>query len=243
MSTQGIPYEFERSAEEAIERLRWLERAPTFTGSMLGLGQEEAARENLPRVGQPWGVGVESKIAWSVGSLGMVSTHPGTFPGVALATLTAAWGILPTTVVDAQGVVANWPHLVEARRLEQVPTNEGAAWVRVIRNLIEKDRVAEARQMTEKIPRSALVSPELVTLKRVLAPPRTRTKDIRSLDRSREVAWLTEHEHEYRGKWVAIHLGVLVGVADSLRDLLAELELKPLAERPLIHRIPPKAHA
>lgn len=56
---------------------------------------------------------------------------------------------------------------------------------------------------------------------RVLAPPVVRSVHpprARGLDVS--MAWLSEHAHQYRGKWVAVREGQLLGVADSLAELM-----------------------
>jgi len=63
----------------------------------------------------------------------------------------------------------------------------------------------------ERVQRAARVlAPPVV---RSVHPPRARGLDI-------SMAWLAEHAHQYRGKWVAVRGGQLLGVADSLAELM-----------------------
>lgn len=57
--------------------------------------------------------------------------------------------------------------------------------------------------------------------------PEVRKSKIPYIDRSREMAWLAEHEEEYAGQWVLLWGDRLVAHGD---DLLA-LREKALAER------------
>ena len=36
--------------------------------------------------------------------------------------------------------------------------------------------------------------------------------------------WLTDHRHQYRGRWVALHQGKLIADGSSLQDLIPKLE-------------------
>lgn len=70
------------------------------------------------------------------------------------------------------------------------------------------------------------------------APPRvvdSPRRGYKEPDRSREFAWLREHGHAYRGKWVAVLGDRLVATADTLRDLLQQVQQARLTEHPLVH--------
>ena len=57
---------------------------------------------------------------------------------------------------------------------------------------------------------------------RVLAPPvirGVRSSHVRGLRASME--WLREHAKEYRGQWVAVREGQLLGTAESLKELVS----------------------
>jgi hypothetical protein len=61
---------------------------------------------------------------------------------------------------------------------------------------------------------------------RVLAPPTVRTTHLppaREMKASRR--WLREHASEYRGQWVAVLDGRLMGVAPSLKELKSTIDL------------------
>jgi hypothetical protein len=120
---------------------------------------------------------------------------------------------------------------------------EVSTWIRVLQNLIERDMIAEARSVLDKIPQSAFGTEQLENLRRVLAPPKVGRSAIRGLDRTREWNWLRRHSEDYRGKWVAVLGDELVASADVLSDLLEVLRERPLLHRPLIHRIPHEKHA
>jgi hypothetical protein len=56
---------------------------------------------------------------------------------------------------------------------------------------------------------------------RVLAPPVVRSvHPPRARGLGISMAWLSEHADEYRGRWVAVREGQLLGVADSLGELM-----------------------
>jgi hypothetical protein len=64
----------------------------------------------------------------------------------------------------------------------------------------------------------------------VLAPPRVRTSYIppaKGLDVSAE--WLRINANQYRGQWIAIREGQLVGSAHSLQELAAVIQQDPVS--------------
>ena len=64
----------------------------------------------------------------------------------------------------------------------------------------------------------------------VLAPPTVRTSHIppaKGLDVS--AAWLRVNASQYRGKWVAVREGQLVGAAQSLQELAAIIKQDPVS--------------
>jgi hypothetical protein len=79
---------------------------------------------------------------------------------------------------------------------------------------------------------------DLQRLAQVLAPPKvvdSSLKGYKEPDRSREFAWLREQAHAYRGKWVAVLGDQLVATADTLGDLLQQVQQARLTEHPLVH--------
>lgn len=50
--------------------------------------------------------------------------------------------------------------------------------------------------------------------------------------------WLTQHQEEHRGEWVALVKGKLVASDGKLEELMAALGDLGSDDRPLIHHIP-----
>ena len=65
---------------------------------------------------------------------------------------------------------------------------------------------------------------ELQKYARILAPPKVVTRNIspRS-DWTADRAWLMKHGDDYRGRWVALHDGELMSVANTLRSLTEQV--------------------
>jgi hypothetical protein len=72
-------------------------------------------------------------------------------------------------------------------------------------------------------------------LRNTLAVPVTKTSQKRNVDRTLDYQWIRDHAQDYRGQWVALDNGQLLGAAASLRELLDHV--KHLEHRPLLHQI------
>lgn len=67
-------------------------------------------------------------------------------------------------------------------------------------------------------------SEELQKYARVLAPPKVLTnREPRNVNLAANIEWLKANKIDYKGKWVAIKDGELVGSADSHNDLIAQI--------------------
>ncbi len=53
---------------------------------------------------------------------------------------------------------------------------------------------------------------------RIVEPP------IKMRDMSKDMKWLSEHRHEYAGKWVAVYEDRLVASGDNAKDVYAEVD-------------------
>jgi len=75
--------------------------------------------------------------------------------------------------------------------------------------------------------------------KRGLAvPPLVKVRDM-----SKDMKWLSEHRHEYAGKWVAVYEDRLVASGDNAKDVYAKVDranypqtLVTYIEEPLLRR-------
>ncbi len=87
-----------------------------------------------------------------------------------------------------------------------------------IAELIESSYVPEARRIVSAIPPG--VSVELDYWKKVLAEPVARiTKSATDRDPKKDMLWIEKNADRYRGKWVALKSGELLGSYESLKEL------------------------
>ena len=106
-----------------------------------------------------------------------------------------------------------------------------------IRNLLENERVSEARRVLDEALVNQPKDEELQRLRTVLAPPKVRRSGALDADRTKDFQWLAENGAKHRGSWVAIHQGELVSEATSLDELLERVSTLVLARAPLLHFI------
>jgi len=73
-----------------------------------------------------------------------------------------------------------------------------------------------ATEGAERFPRHA----ELAKMARILAPPKVIRSDLPpDPSIAADMDWLRAHYDEYRGQWIALRNGQLLGTANSLREL------------------------
>jgi hypothetical protein len=73
----------------------------------------------------------------------------------------------------------------------------------------------------------------------VLSPPVAHSKRLpraRGLDASK--TWLRDHANEYRGQWIAVHAGKLVGVAGTLDELRSAIGQDQDAVSTIVTKVP-----
>ena len=111
-----------------------------------------------------------------------------------------------------------------------------AALVTRVRQLIEQDCIRAARGILATTPPDTDTR-DLRRLRKALKIPQATMVDERDVDGSPDFEWLRVHGAEYRGKWVALVGGRLVGVGDSLKQALEQSDIDA-SVRPLVHHIP-----
>lgn len=104
-----------------------------------------------------------------------------------------------------------------------------------IRELIEDDSVVQARALISEALEASPKDPELLSLAKVLEPPRGRPRSITDADRTREFEWIRANRDAYRGRWIAVQGAELVADAPSFAEL--QSRIKDLSSLPLVHRI------
>lgn len=104
-----------------------------------------------------------------------------------------------------------------------------------IRELIEEDRVAQARTLLSEALEANPQDPELLSFAEVLRPPRATPRPITDADRTQEFAWIRANRDAYRGRWIAVQGAELVADAASFAEL--QSRIKNLKSVPLVHRM------
>jgi hypothetical protein len=66
--------------------------------------------------------------------------------------------------------------------------------------------------------------------------PRVRPARLKSIDRSHELAWITEYGHKYQGQWVVLDGNRLIGHGVDPGPLVERARSQGV-ERPLVTRI------
>ena len=108
---------------------------------------------------------------------------------------------------------------------------------RVALSLMESEQVSLARKALAALPVGQVSDPMVVRLRNMLAVPVTKTSQKRDIDRTLDYQWIRDHAQDYRGQWVALDKGELLGAATSLRELLDRVKLLHSEHRPLLHQI------
>ena len=107
-----------------------------------------------------------------------------------------------------------------------------------IRSLIDDDQVSTARRLAleaaAQFPRHAKIR----NVKRILNDGRSTPSSEGPEPGSREeLEWLSDPPEMARGKWVALIGSELVGLADTLADLMESLSSRSLPRKPLVHHL------
>ena len=106
-----------------------------------------------------------------------------------------------------------------------------------IRSLIAGEKISTAREWAEAAVRLHPDRTELKLLRDALHPGRVTLRQLPDSSHRRNMAWLSRHHLEFRGKWVALLDGQLVAADADLQVVLAALPPLGSAGRPLIHHI------
>jgi hypothetical protein len=105
-----------------------------------------------------------------------------------------------------------------------------AADLQHLRDLLERDRVEDARRLVKELELCWPASARVQHYARVLAPPVVRSRpDIPAQSSEREWKWLEEHGHEYPGCWLAIYEDRLIA-ADPDRRVVTARATEALGE-------------
>jgi hypothetical protein len=107
-------------------------------------------------------------------------------------------------------------------------------YLRQLHSLLEQGKILAAQHLFE-FARDFV--PQDSKIREALEPPRVKTSSKKSIDRSAEFRWLDLNSARFRGKWVALLGDRLIASADSLKELLAQLQSTPVVDKPLVYHI------
>lgn len=106
-----------------------------------------------------------------------------------------------------------------------------------IRSLIAEERISNARDWADVALRQHPDSEELKRLREALYPSGATRRQLPDSSHRSDMEWLSRHQEEHRGKWVALLDGRLVAGDADLKVLMAAISALGSDRRPLIHRI------
>jgi hypothetical protein len=120
------------------------------------------------------------------------------------------------------------------REPERTDQEQLAAGLQHLRDLLEADRVAEARRFVKELEQRWPEAERVQHYARVLAPPKVRMRpDIPARSSEREWKWLEEHAREHPGCWLAIYEDRLIA-ADPDRAVVRARAAQALGEEPYL---------
>ena len=107
-----------------------------------------------------------------------------------------------------------------------------------LRSLIADEKTSSARQLADASVRQHPHSEKLKAFREALYPGDATRTSLRDSSHRANMEWLTQHQEEHRGKWVALLDGKLVATDSDLGELMATLSPLGSDRRPLIHHVP-----
>jgi hypothetical protein len=202
-------------------------RQTAALAAMMVHGPEQSFGRGWPGHGEAENGERTKKVALALESIGPVVELAGTPMGRCLAFQRKEW--LPA----GKQPVGQKEHSLA---LGVAATNMEIVY-RVALNLIESEQITLARKALAALPLGQLNDPKIMRLRNMLAVPITKTSQKRDIDRTLDYQWIRDHAQDYRGQWVALHKGELLGAATSLRELLDRVKPLRSEHRPLLHQI------
>ena len=106
-----------------------------------------------------------------------------------------------------------------------------------VKYLLGQGRVAIAREILQRILLKYPTDAKLLNLYRAVSPGKVVRSNVRYSDRTLEMDWIKANRSIYKGKWVALLGGKVIGIGDDLKTVLHIVQEKQLREIPLIHHL------
>jgi hypothetical protein len=120
---------------------------------------------------------------------------------------------------------------------QEAPSESVDALAARIRSLIAEERISSAREWADVALRQHPDSEELKLLGEALYPGGVTRLQLPHSSHRSNMEWLTRHQDEHRGMWVALLDGRLVAVDADLKVVMTALSPLGSDRKPLIHHI------
>ena len=101
-----------------------------------------------------------------------------------------------------------------------------------VKHLLDQQMIRDARRTLEIGSSRYPANRQIASLLRAISPGRVSPTGWTSSGREWETAWIKQHGHEYRGKWIALDGDRLIAFAATLSELLANLDTRTKREKP-----------
>ncbi len=121
--------------------------------------------------------------------------------------------------------------------LEEVSWRVIPPYASLLRELVEQDRIRQARLLLDFALREQPGIPAFQMWRRLLQEPRTCAVPVSEPERTLERSWLASHSATRRGHWVALLGGRELCSDRTLKGLRIKLCNLQVPGRPLVHRI------
>ena len=106
-----------------------------------------------------------------------------------------------------------------------------------LRQLVAEGQLTAVRQLADEAAQRFPDHAEIQLARRVFSEAKATTNPFVQPTTAAEIEWLNDPPEETRGKWVALVGNELVGLADTLTDLVRQVEEKDLQQLPLVQQI------
>ena len=106
-----------------------------------------------------------------------------------------------------------------------------------LRQLVAEGQLTAVRQLAVDAARRFPDHDEIQLARRIFSEAEATPNPFVQPTTAAEIEWLNDPPEETRGKWVALVGSELVGLAETLADLVKQLEEKDLQQLPLVQQI------
>ena len=113
----------------------------------------------------------------------------------------------------------------QKRIIDPITHTKAVEWENKIKQLVEDNRVIEARKVLSEATKTGPLSVMLTNWQRVLDQPKVLVRNYATgVYLNKEAKWVQKNAEQFKGKWVALKGGILIDSHDSLISLRQSLE-------------------